>query len=51
MFGFDMPSKKNWTEREIITKYFIPALEKAGWDTHKQIREDPMCQHGCRLKR
>ncbi|MCD6367009.1 MAG: DEAD/DEAH box helicase family protein [Bacteroidales bacterium] len=35
-----MTSKKDLTERDIITKYIIPALEKAGWDTQKQIREE-----------
>ena len=35
-----MTSKKDLTERDIVTKYIIPALEKAGWDIHKQIREE-----------
>ena len=35
-----MTSKKDLTERDIITKYIIPALEEAGWDTQKQIREE-----------
>ena len=35
-----MTSKKDLTERDIVTKYIIPALEKASWDTLKQIREE-----------
>ncbi len=35
-----MTSKKDLTERDIITKYIIPALEKAGWDINKQVREE-----------
>ena len=35
-----MTSKKDLTERDIITKYIIPALEKAGWDLQKQVREE-----------
>ena len=32
--------KKQLSERDIITKYIIPAVEKAGWDKEKQIREE-----------
>jgi type I restriction enzyme, R subunit len=32
--------KKKLTERDICTKYITPALEKAGWDTHIQLREE-----------
>ena len=35
-----MTSKKDLTERDIVTKYIIPSLEKAGWDVQKQIREE-----------
>ena len=35
-----MTLKKELTERDIVTKYIIPALEKAGWDISKQIREE-----------
>jgi len=35
-----MTSKKNLTDRDIITKYIIPNLEKVGWDIQKQIREE-----------
>ena len=32
--------KKNLTERDICTKFINPALEKAGWDLHRQVREE-----------
>lgn len=35
-----MLSKKDLTERDICTKFIIPALEKAGWDKKSQIREE-----------
>lgn len=35
-----MTSKKDLTERDIVTKFIIPNLEKAGWDIQKQIREE-----------
>jgi len=35
-----MTSKKDLTERDIVTKYIIPALDKAGWDIQKHIREE-----------
>ena len=35
-----MVSKKSLSERDICTKYFQPALEKAGWDKINQIREE-----------
>ena len=33
-------NKKDLTERDICTKYINPALEKAGWDLRKQVREE-----------
>lgn len=33
-------SKKQLSERDICTKYITPAIEKAGWDVHAQIREE-----------
>lgn len=33
-------NKKHLTERDICTKYVIPALKKAGWDIDKQVREE-----------
>lgn len=38
--GKRMQSKKDLSERDICTKYIIPALEKAGWDIERQIREE-----------
>jgi len=35
-----MSSKKSFSERDICTKYIVPALQKAGWDVQKQIREE-----------
>lgn len=35
-----MTSKKDLSERDICTKYIQPALEKAGWNPHTQIREE-----------
>jgi len=35
-----MPSKKDFSERDICTKYINPALEKAGWNIKSQIREE-----------
>jgi type I restriction enzyme R subunit len=29
-----------YSERDICTKFITPALIKAGWDIHKQIREE-----------
>ncbi len=33
-------SKKRYTERDICTKFITPSLVNAGWDLHKQIREE-----------
>ena len=35
-----MASKKDLSERDICTKYILPALVKAGWDVQTQIREE-----------
>ena len=35
-----MFSKKDLTERDICTKFVMPALEKAGWDKHTQLLEE-----------
>ena len=32
--------KKQLTERDICTKYILPAIKKAGWDIHTQVREE-----------
>ncbi|SOE23221.1 type I restriction enzyme, R subunit [Spirosomataceae bacterium TFI 002] len=33
-------NKKNLTERDICTKFINPAIEKAGWDLMRQVREE-----------
>jgi type I restriction enzyme R subunit len=35
-----MVNKKNLTERDICTKLINPAIENAGWDMRKQVREE-----------
>lgn len=35
-----MLDKKSLSERDIITKYILPAVEKAGWNKQSQIREE-----------
>lgn len=35
-----MTSKKDLSERDIITKFIIPAIKKAGWNIEKQVREE-----------
>jgi len=32
--------KKKLTERDICTKFILPAVKKAGWDIHIQVREE-----------
>jgi len=32
--------KHELSERDICTKYILPALEKAGWDLQLQLREE-----------
>ena len=32
--------KKTLSERDICTKYITPAIDKAGWDINKQVREE-----------
>ena len=33
-------NKKDLTERDICTKFINPAIEKSGWDMHRQVREE-----------
>jgi type I restriction enzyme R subunit len=33
-------NKKSLSERDICTKFITPALAKAGWDIHSQVREE-----------
>lgn len=35
-----MTTKKDLSERDICTKYIIPAIKGAGWDVETQIREE-----------
>jgi type I restriction enzyme R subunit len=35
-----MTYKRDLSERDICTKFINPALEKAGWDLQKQVREE-----------
>ena len=35
-----MINKKELSERDICTKFINPALEQAGWDMQKQVREE-----------
>ena len=35
-----MEEKKSMLERDIITKYILPAIEKSGWNKQTQIREE-----------
>ncbi len=35
-----MTSKKALSERDICTKFIVPALKKAGWDIERQVREE-----------
>jgi len=35
-----MTSKKDLSERDICTQFIVPALQKAGWDIPRQVREE-----------
>ncbi|MBQ0166220.1 MAG: DEAD/DEAH box helicase family protein [Treponema sp.] len=35
-----MDGKKSLSERDIITKYILPAIEQSGWNKQTQIREE-----------
>lgn len=35
-----MDSKKSLSERDIITKYILPAIEQSGWDNQTQVLEE-----------
>ena len=32
--------KKSLSERDICSKFIVPAVQQAGWDMHKQVREE-----------
>lgn len=35
-----MFSKKALSERDIISKYILPAIEQSGWNTQSQMKEE-----------
>jgi len=35
-----MTNKKDLSERDICTSFIVPALQQAGWDMRKQVREE-----------
>jgi hypothetical protein len=38
--GIGVMDKKSLSERDICSKYIAPAVQQAGWDMHKQVREE-----------
>ena len=38
--SISMTSKKELSERDICSKFILPAIVKAGWDNERQIREE-----------
>lgn len=42
-----MSSKKALSENSIYTHFVLPALIKAGWDLHTQIRENVFFTESC----
>ncbi|NPE31951.1 DEAD/DEAH box helicase family protein, partial [Methanococcoides sp. SA1] len=38
--------KNNLSERDICTKFITPAIKKAGWDIHTQVREEVPLTNG-----
>ncbi len=41
-----MTTKKSLSERDIITQFIIPALDKSGWSIEKQVREEVFFTNG-----
>jgi type I restriction enzyme R subunit len=35
-----MTAQKDLSERDICTKYIMPALQQAGWNIETQVRKD-----------
>ena len=35
-----MSMERPFSERDIITKYILPAIGRSGWDLQKQVREE-----------
>jgi type I restriction enzyme R subunit len=44
--SWEMISKKDLSERDICTKYILPALVKSGWDVDRQVREEVFFTNG-----
>ena len=38
--------KKDLTEADIITKFIMPAIESAGWDSMTQVRQEVKLRDG-----
>lgn len=38
--------KKTLSERDICTKFITPAIQQAGWDIQKQVREEVSFTNG-----
>lgn len=38
--------KRQLTETDIITKFILPSIEQAGWDTHNQLRQEVKLRDG-----
>ncbi len=36
----DGQAKKQFSERDICSKFITPAIERAGWDLLRQVREE-----------
>jgi type I restriction enzyme, R subunit len=36
--------KRGLSERDICTKFILPAIKRAGWDEMLQVREAPIIQ-------
>ncbi|GEM_PF-3209464 len=46
-----MTNKKALSERDICAKFITPALEQAGWDMQKQVREEVGFTDGLSMSR
>lgn len=44
--GAKSMDKKKLSEKDIITKFIMPAVETAGWDSMTQIREEVKFRDG-----
>jgi type I restriction enzyme R subunit len=42
----DTKNKKRLSEADIISKFIMPAVEKAGWDSMTQIRQEVKLRDG-----